>query len=322
MSVSERDVKLLWGRAASRCAFPDCRSKLTQDKKAASDSFPLGVQAHIVGDKEDGPRGRSPLSQDERDSYFNLILVCPTHHTVIDKNPEDYPVEKLYLVKAQHELWVEQTLSESQDLSKTATDTIYTDLVDAAVDDCRLGDWDTWAGGLMSIPRRCELELESGIREFGKKLFRAIWPGTLPELERGLKTLSKTMIDLMDKFGEDFGKHLEIKDSMLYGVKPRLDEWNPQLYDKLWREYEAWGDQVDALTVEATKAANWVADVVRHDVNPMFFATMGKFTVTYGPVEDLRTRTILAEYTEEERKGMPYDEKQGSSTRSRKRRIS
>lgn len=112
MPISKRDIKLLWGRAASRCAFPDCRIKLTQDKRTASDSFPFGEQAHIVGEKEDAPRGESSLSPDERDSYFNLILLCPTHHRIIDSNPEDYPVEKLHLMKVQHEVWVEQTLSD------------------------------------------------------------------------------------------------------------------------------------------------------------------------------------------------------------------
>jgi len=110
MSISERDIKLLWGRAAAMCSFPDCRMKLTQDKKRASDSFPLGVQAHIVGESETAARGNSPLTMEERNSYFNVILLCPNHHTVIDNNPEDYPIEKLHLIKDQHELWVEETL--------------------------------------------------------------------------------------------------------------------------------------------------------------------------------------------------------------------
>lgn len=318
MSVSEKDVKLLWGRAASRCAFPDCRRKLTQDKNAASDSFPLGEQAHIVGEKEDSPRGKSSLSLEERDSYFNLILVCPTHHTIIDKNPEDYPVEKLHLVKAQHELWVEQTLSESQKPQKTAADIIYADLIDDAVENCDFDHWEKWAGRLMSVYRNCDIELEFKTREFAKKVFRAIWPGTLPELERALKTLSKVMTDLMDKFGEDFAKHVELEGNVLSELKAHHFErqGNVRLEEKLWKEHEAWGEEVDALVVEATKAANWVADVVRRDINPMFFATKGKFTITYGPVEDLRTRTILPDYTEEERNGIPYPREHGGSRKT------
>ena len=84
MSISEKDIKLLWGRAAAMCSFPECRTKLTQDKKLASASFPLGEQAHIVGENDNAPRGRSALTEEERKSYFNRILLCPNHHTIID----------------------------------------------------------------------------------------------------------------------------------------------------------------------------------------------------------------------------------------------
>ena len=125
MPISEKDIKLLWGRAASICSFPGCRQKLTQDKSVVSGSFPLGEQAHIVGEKEVSPRGKSPLSQDERDSYLNRILLCPTHHKLIDNNQEDYPVEKLHMMKAVHELWVEQqTLHSPSQLSQS---TFYAD---------------------------------------------------------------------------------------------------------------------------------------------------------------------------------------------------
>jgi hypothetical protein len=37
-------------------------------------------------------------------------LLCPTHHGTIDKNEEDFPVEKLHILKSRHELWVQDTL--------------------------------------------------------------------------------------------------------------------------------------------------------------------------------------------------------------------
>ena len=99
MPISEQDIKLLWGRAAARCSFPECKIRLTDDKKLASDSYPLGEQAHIVGASKSATRGKSNLTRKERDSYYNLILLCPNHHTIIDKNPEDYTIEKLHLLQ-------------------------------------------------------------------------------------------------------------------------------------------------------------------------------------------------------------------------------
>lgn len=104
MSISQKDIKLLWGRAASRCSFPNCRVKLTQDKNSVCESLLIGEQAHIVAEEKNGSRGDSVLSISERNSYYNLILLCPTHHTIIDNNPEDYPIDKLHIIKAQHEL--------------------------------------------------------------------------------------------------------------------------------------------------------------------------------------------------------------------------
>jgi hypothetical protein len=106
--MKEKDVKLLWGRgrAGNRCS--KCHRELSHDSNSGA-GFVLGEHAHIVGEKEYSPRGKNPLSPEERDSYHNRILLCPTDHTEIDKNIEDWPVEKLHQLKSMHELWVHQT---------------------------------------------------------------------------------------------------------------------------------------------------------------------------------------------------------------------
>lgn len=114
MVISQQDVKLLWGRSGNRCAI--CKVELSQDSKSSNSVFPIGEQAHIVGEKHNAPRGNSSLTDAERNSYYNLILLCPNHHTIIDKDEKDWPVEKLYLIKSQHELWVQQSLSRTREI--------------------------------------------------------------------------------------------------------------------------------------------------------------------------------------------------------------
>ncbi|MBD2519660.1 HNH endonuclease [Nostoc sp. FACHB-973] len=98
------DVKTLWGRSGNRCAF--CKIELTPIGSRST----LGEMAHIVAKSPKGPRGQSNLTSEERDEYSNLILLCPTHHTLIDSNPEEWTVEKLKQKKVEHENWVSTQL--------------------------------------------------------------------------------------------------------------------------------------------------------------------------------------------------------------------
>lgn len=108
--MKTKDVKILWGRSGNRCAFPGCKIELTPDGATST----LGEMAHIVADSPNGPRGESTLTPDERDQYSNLILLCPTHHTQIDSNPEEWTVERLVRIKAEHENWVSRQLEQER----------------------------------------------------------------------------------------------------------------------------------------------------------------------------------------------------------------
>ncbi len=77
---------------------------------------------------------------------------------------------------------------------------------------------------------------------------------------------------------------------------------NEEAYKQLFNEYDIWQNKCKNHVIEATKAANWLADVVRRDLNPLFFATKGKFFVIEGPYDRLEFRSHFYEYTEEEKK--------------------
>jgi hypothetical protein len=56
--------------------------------------------AHIIARKSSGPRGQG---QPGADGYENLILLCPTCHTIVDKDPAGHPSEMLHRWKSDHE---------------------------------------------------------------------------------------------------------------------------------------------------------------------------------------------------------------------------
>ena len=303
MSISEQDIKILWGRAAQKCSFPDCEMKLTQDKILASDSFPLGQQAHIIGATKNSPRGKSNLTKKERDSYYNLILLCPNHHTLIDKNPDDYTIEKLHLFKDRHEYWIEHTLSQSKDSLQTAQTVIYADLIDATVEACQLDSWEKWASRAVSTNMNWDQGFHESLFKFYNKILGAIWPKTLPELECSLKRLTYEIYEACQTFAEHCNpsesKERILVEEKFYRSQGWIEDHNE--YQQLFKEYETWQKKCENHVIEATRAANWLADVVRRDINPLFFATKGKFFVIMGPYDMLEFRSYFFEYTEEEK---------------------
>jgi hypothetical protein len=92
-------IKRLVASCGNECAFPDCKVKLVADE-----SF-IGHLIHISAAEPDGPRYEINMSDEERRDFNNLMFMCPTHHSVIDKKSlvYKYPIETLKEYKRQHE---------------------------------------------------------------------------------------------------------------------------------------------------------------------------------------------------------------------------
>jgi len=108
VAIRPTDAYRLWGRAGGRCSV--CRASLT---RVALDGV-LGEIAHIVARSPGGPRGDDPLPAERRDSYDNLILLCPNHHTEVDRDIKFWPSSKLREQKASHEQWVQGQIDEGR----------------------------------------------------------------------------------------------------------------------------------------------------------------------------------------------------------------
>ncbi len=115
MSASYPTKVFLAMRSGNVCALKACRVALTSDGKDSEPSV-IGEAAHIYGEspgtktKKASARYREDMTNEERNHYNNLIYLCPTCHTKIDKQEEDYPAEMLFQQKAEHEDWVEEQI--------------------------------------------------------------------------------------------------------------------------------------------------------------------------------------------------------------------
>jgi hypothetical protein len=101
VKVSATERLSLWGRGGGRCSNPDCGQDLVVATPRGQ-RIVIGEVAHIIGRSEKGPRGRC-ADRSGTEAQENLVLLCPTHHTMVDKSEDDYPPDLLREWKADAE---------------------------------------------------------------------------------------------------------------------------------------------------------------------------------------------------------------------------
>lgn len=101
--LSPKVVLEVWLRAAGRCQYPGCNIPLWQDELTLQ-KMNRAYLAHIVADEPGGPRGDPILSELLKNDPGNIMLLCDTHHRLIDKvDVAGHPVDLLTKRKAEHE---------------------------------------------------------------------------------------------------------------------------------------------------------------------------------------------------------------------------
>ena len=94
---SAATVKRLYALSGNRCAFPRCTAPLIHE------GVVTGEVCHIKAASPEGPRFDPQQTEQERNAFENLVLMCEPHHKVIDADEESYTVEQLQQIKQRHE---------------------------------------------------------------------------------------------------------------------------------------------------------------------------------------------------------------------------
>ncbi len=110
--MTDKDKKLLWGKAAGRCSI--CKKIVINTEDEDKIGVIVGVEAHIVGHSADGPRGKHDMPLDERHHYKNMILLCSEHSKTIDERIDVWTVKKLIQQKQSHEAEMLELRSDSK----------------------------------------------------------------------------------------------------------------------------------------------------------------------------------------------------------------
>ena len=276
MSIGVVARKLLWGRAGNQCAYPGCSQELMtvspgEASEVASEAgLIVGEEAHIRSARRTGPRFDAAFPQTRIDEYGNLLLLCPTHHTMIDKNDgAGYSVDDLVEMKREHESRVKMMMN--------STEQRQLELVERTV--ISLGIWekktqlDTWQNltyGLNGpIPRMRRAELEQ-LGDLADWLLKKNWSREFPTLVKAFENLRNVITDLFNVLADAMTKpfaddHLDMEQEVKL-----LREWDPPEYELRRRRDDKKIALICALTIEATKAINFVIEAIATDVDPYY----------------------------------------------------
>lgn len=98
--IPQPDMKVLYMLSSAKCA--KCKNPL-YTTKADGNVSNLSEMAHIRGEKPGAARYDKTMTDEERQSYSNLMAMCPKCHKEIDDDEKTYTVEVLRKMKAEHE---------------------------------------------------------------------------------------------------------------------------------------------------------------------------------------------------------------------------
>ena len=306
MAISLKTQKMLWGRAASRCAFSDCKIELVMDATETDDESLVGEACHIVARSSDGPRGDSALTSEQRDKYANLLLLCNLHHKVIDDQPGEYTLDKLKGIKSEHVSWVKQQLT-TFDSRQQRDDEIYATYIEQFEAYIDVENWNAWTSYLLSNGQpsiwKAQKEKLETLRLW---LLNRVWPKRYTSIELAFENFRQVLQDflnLFDKHAIEWGddKYLTAK---FYNTDS--GPFNKDRYDRLFIEWEHHCYLVEDLTLELNRAANYIFDKVREELSHSYRVNEGILLVTSGPDMYMSFKTHRVEYRGESRIDRPY----------------
>ena len=95
-------IKALFALSYNQCSHPECDVPVVAPEDGISDTKVISEIAHIFPISKNGPRASKNSSIDELNDLNNLLLLCPTHHTLVDKQPDSFPAELLHSWRLSH----------------------------------------------------------------------------------------------------------------------------------------------------------------------------------------------------------------------------
>jgi nucleoside phosphorylase len=155
----------------------------------------LAEMCHIRALSSGGPRRDTTQRDTQRNEEDNLLLLCPTHHSLIDQSPGEYTVDWLISIKQAHESWVvERLIKPSQPISDRQVADLSRQVQESTVDFAIVVALQTELAALMRyFP---ELKRVSTTKSGARTYYTAMIPTALGGSYRIVATLLHSMGNL------------------------------------------------------------------------------------------------------------------------------
>jgi hypothetical protein len=106
--IRQSVAKTMFAISGNQCYYLGCEERVAHPSWEKCN----GEIAHICGERQGAARYDKTLSVKDRNDCWNLMVLCPKHHKLIDQlEPRKYPVDRLRTMKEQHE----QTMAHARD---------------------------------------------------------------------------------------------------------------------------------------------------------------------------------------------------------------
>jgi hypothetical protein len=312
MPINSSARKVLWARSGGICAFSECLQELTVDlkdeesKNLSAAGVPLGEEAHIISGAPGGPRYDSNYPQALVDTYENLILLCPTHHRLIDKSGgAGFSTDTLRRMKVIHESEQRAGKSDAQRRREEIELRVLA-VIEVWATKAGLDQWDNFTSKLNApIPRITATDIDSLVSE-SEWLTTRKWPEGYPRIRSSFRNYALALADTVRHIRRAMDR-IDGREEIyeMYRAHKHRD-MSQKEYDQSLREFQFNTDVLYELSFELTKAANFVCDAVRGELDPLFRLEQGVLPLRVG-VGFFGSALLAEEYGESEtERDSPY----------------
>lgn len=228
----------------------------------------IGEEAHIRSGSQGGPRHDPAYHKDKVDKYQNLLLLCPTHHAIIDKEGgRGFSIDDQERIKREHELSISRQVGPEGERSREFEERMLASIM-VWEKKAGLESWGNLTYKLTTAIPSLSTHQYDGLVELGRWLLSGNWPRSrFPQIARSFDNMRAVLGDLinhLNECGDVEEGHWQIRREY------KEIGWNPERYQTLLVKFKEERSVLYGLVIELTKAVNWTIQIVAAELDPFY----------------------------------------------------